>query len=192
MGRPRKFTDTQLVRDAMDVFWDRGFRGASVSDLSRATGALPGSLYGAFGDKRGLFAAALECYEKDGRERVRELLGQGSSPIEGLRLYLQWQVDLACGTAGRHGCMMVKTAMELAPGDAPAAATVHRTFTGLRELLTEAVRTVQLAGEMSARWTPETAAGALLALVEGFQVLGRTEPPDALRASYELLLEALQ
>jgi TetR/AcrR family transcriptional repressor of nem operon len=192
MGRPRKFTNTQLARDAMGVFWDRGFRGASVSDLSRATGALPGSLYGAFGDKRGLFAAALNCYMNDGHERVRELLGQASSPLDGLRLYLQWQVDLACGAAGRHGCMMVKTAMELAPEDAPAAATVHRTFTGLHELLTEAVRAAQLAGEISARWTPEAAAGALLALVEGFQVLGRTEPQDVLRASYELLLEALR
>lgn len=192
MGRPRKFAEADVVRDAMSVFWDRGFRAASVSDLSRATGVLPGSLYGAFGDKRGLFEAALIGYMEDGRERVRRALEQASSPLEGIRMYLERQVELACGVAERHGCMMAKTAIELAPGDAAVAATVHQNFAGLHELLVDAVGAAQLAGEISARWSPEAAAGALLTLVEGFQVLGRTETPDVLRAGYELLLEALR
>lgn len=192
MGRPRKFTEAQVVRDATGVFWDRGFHETSVADLSRATGVLPGSLYGAFGDKHGLLEAALASYMHDSRDRVCVLLKGPSSPLEGLRSYLEQQLELACGTGPRHGCLMAKTALELAPEDTAVTATVGRNFAGLRELLADAVRAAQVAGEISERWEPEAVAGSLLAIVEGFQVLGRTDPPEMLRGGYELVLEALR
>lgn len=87
----------------------------------------------------------------------------------------------SCGTGPRHGCLMAKTALELAPEDTAVTAAVRRNFAGLRELLADAVRAAQVAGEISERWEPEAVAGSLLAIVEGFQVLGRTDPPEMLR-----------
>ncbi len=59
MARPREFDRDQVVDRAVDVFWRKGFEATSIRDLVEATGLNRGSLYNTFGDKAGLFEAAL-------------------------------------------------------------------------------------------------------------------------------------
>lgn len=61
MGRPRTFNEPDAVRAASDVFARRGYAGASVEELVRATGVVRASLYAAFGSKDGLFRRCLEA-----------------------------------------------------------------------------------------------------------------------------------
>ena len=61
-GRPLSFDrDAALVR-AMHLFWEHGYEATSIAELTRAMGITPPSLYAAFGDKRGLFRAAIDRY----------------------------------------------------------------------------------------------------------------------------------
>lgn len=62
MGRPRKFDEREVVVAARRQFNETGFHGTSVDELSRATGLSKGSLYGAFGDKEGLFRRVFDDY----------------------------------------------------------------------------------------------------------------------------------
>ena len=59
MGRRRSFDDDEVLADAREVFLEHGYEGTSIDALVKATGLLRGSLYGAFGSKRGMFVAAL-------------------------------------------------------------------------------------------------------------------------------------
>lgn len=59
MGRPRTFSELDVVARASAVFARRGFAATSVDDLVRATGVGRASLYGAFGSKDGLFQRCL-------------------------------------------------------------------------------------------------------------------------------------
>jgi AcrR family transcriptional regulator len=59
MGRKRGFDDGEVLARAREVFLVHGYEGASIDALVKATGLLRGSLYGAFGSKRGMFVAAL-------------------------------------------------------------------------------------------------------------------------------------
>jgi AcrR family transcriptional regulator len=61
-GRPRSFDRDQALDRAMDVFWQKGFEAASLSDLTKAMDINPPSLYAAFGDKEGLFIEAVRRY----------------------------------------------------------------------------------------------------------------------------------
>ncbi|TIX24457.1 MAG: helix-turn-helix transcriptional regulator, partial [Mesorhizobium sp.] len=48
-GRPRTFDRTAALRRAMEVFWAKGYEGASMSELTAAMGINSPSLYAAFG-----------------------------------------------------------------------------------------------------------------------------------------------
>jgi AcrR family transcriptional regulator len=62
-GRPKmRLSDTrvqQLIEAAMDEFLTRGFRRGAIENIARATGIGKATIYRHFGDKRGLFEAAV-------------------------------------------------------------------------------------------------------------------------------------
>ena len=64
-GRPREFDTDDALGAALRVFWQKGYEGASLSDLTDAMGITRPSLYAAFGNKENLFRQALDLYEKD-------------------------------------------------------------------------------------------------------------------------------
>ena len=88
VGRPRSFDPDDALDAVVRVFWERGFRDASLDDLAAAAGVSKPSLYAAFGDKDAQFAAAVGRYREryfdpplarlnaaaEGREAVRTLL----------------------------------------------------------------------------------------------------------------------
>ena len=73
MGRKRSFDDDEVLARAREVFLEHGYEGTSIDALVKATGLLRGSLYGAFGSKRGMFVAALRD-ATDSKSRDSEVL----------------------------------------------------------------------------------------------------------------------
>src|SRR5580700_2150049 len=61
-GRPISFDKDVAMEAAMLLFWERGYEGTSVSDLTQAMGLNPSSIYAAFGDKHALFQLAVKRY----------------------------------------------------------------------------------------------------------------------------------
>ncbi len=64
-GRPREFCVDAALAAALQVFWSKGYEGASLSDLTDAMGVTRPSLYAAFGNKEALFLKALDLYERE-------------------------------------------------------------------------------------------------------------------------------
>ena len=82
IGRPREFDMDQALDRALDVFWRKGYEGASICDLTAAMGINPPSLYAAFGNKEGLFRKALDRYAAIARRPYAR--GAGAAQSEGL------------------------------------------------------------------------------------------------------------
>ncbi|MFI0820922.1 TetR/AcrR family transcriptional regulator [Streptomyces sp. NPDC021098] len=76
MGRPRGFDADEALERAMRAFWEQGYEGASLTDLTQAMGITRTSMYAAFGNKEELFRKALERYTEGpasyGTRAVRE------------------------------------------------------------------------------------------------------------------------
>ncbi len=99
MGRPRKFSEQDVLATVRRQFNETGYHGTSVDDLSRATGLSKGSLYGAFGDKEALFQRIFGVLRKLRRGRRRPARRPGGPgprpPANGSRRRTTTLVSLA-------------------------------------------------------------------------------------------------
>jgi TetR/AcrR family transcriptional repressor of nem operon len=81
MGRPASFDPQQLLGDVTELFWKQGYFATSVADLGELTGLNPGSIYNAFGNKRGVLVASLDHYGRRSIERARTAM-RGNDDIQ--------------------------------------------------------------------------------------------------------------
>jgi len=173
-GRPREFDTDAAIERAMGVFWSCGYHGTSLPDLLEATKLSRGSLYAAFGDKHGLFLCTLDRYIDDALARLDTELDPRKDTLAGLRTCLAGYVDRTSGIAGKRGCLVVATAMELAAHDTEVEQRIRRFFKGMEARLAKALARAQAAGQLADGVEPATAARLLLCLVEGMRVVGKT------------------
>src|SRR5215472_8400576 len=110
-GRPRAYDAEEALAQARDAFWDGGYTGTSLDDLSDATGMNRPSLYGAFGDKRALYLETLDRYRELGREAMKEELSYQLPLADALRRVFARAISIyAAGRHGARGCYLVGTA----------------------------------------------------------------------------------
>lgn len=191
-GRPREFDADEAIERAMHVFWSSGYQGTSLPDLLEATQLSRGSLYSAFDDKHGLFLCALDRYIDEALARADRELAPGKPALAGLEDCLMGYVARTSGTAGKRGCLVVATAMELTASDAEAAQRIRRFFRSMEARLTAALMRARDEGDLADGVEPSAMAHLLLCLVEGMRVLGKTGQ-EAVKsaASVQALIERL-
>ena len=190
MARPRKFVEGDVVAAARDEFWTRGYAATSVDDLTAATGLGKGSLYGAFGDKHGLFVRALDDYIASSLDEVRaQLRDPAFSAYARLAHHLRAQVEAIAADKRRRGCMMAKSAAELAGLDEAVDKKVERAYATWRDELVACVKEAQRDGDIDAKQNPQALAGALLAFMRGQEALhkGGARPAQLKAAADEMV-----
>ncbi|MFD2206465.1 TetR/AcrR family transcriptional regulator [Kiloniella antarctica] len=119
MARPREFDLDRTLEKAMNVFWNKGYEGASLNDLLEEMQIARGSLYKAFGDKRRLFIETLKYYDKTCITAAVHLLKDETIPEGGQRIArLMESIALAVEIEGdRRGCFLCNSVVDQAPHD---------------------------------------------------------------------------
>jgi AcrR family transcriptional regulator len=124
----------------MEVFWQKGYEGASLDDLTAAMGLNRPSVYAAFGDKRALFLAALDRYVATVGRMPLEAMGKERDAVRGLRAFLSATIDLAVRGATPKGCLIACVASEVAACDPAARDRVSRAISGTQHALSAYLR----------------------------------------------------
>jgi len=107
----KQFDPDAVVERAMMLFWRRGYGATSIQDLEKATRLRRGSLYNAFGDKEGLFVAALKRYEQTiGYDRIAQL--SKPNPYEAIDGFLRVLIDQMSAPNKPRGCLHTNTSLE--------------------------------------------------------------------------------
>ncbi len=114
MARQKEFDRDEALHKAMEVFWTRGYEGASVQDLVRHMEINRQSLYDTFGDKHALFLQALDHYCEIQSQRVSEVLERPGSIKRNLRRLFDEAVQRSLSEEGRRGCFVANAMSELA------------------------------------------------------------------------------
>lgn len=168
----RQFDENEVLERAAVAFWRKGYEGTSVADLVAATGLQRGSLYAGFGDKRGLFQAALAHYDRTYRHDYLSDLSEGCAPREAILNAFRAAATSECDLP--PGCLIVNTALELAPHDAQAQRAVQDSFGALGDFFMDRVEAAKTGGGIAADTDTKDAAETLLGLFLGLRVLTRS------------------
>jgi TetR/AcrR family transcriptional repressor of nem operon len=191
-GRPRKFDEDAVLIAAARVFWEKGYHAASIDDLCEATGVLRGSLYGAFGDKRGLLLAALASYGEGRIARLAESLQSPEPSRETLRQALLYYTRTVSELNGPRACFITNTALELLPQEREVGALIQQIFRRMGGLLAAAVTRAQAAGIFARGLDEDTVGNYLLCSIQGLRILGKVYREEELTRVVDLILRALE
>ena len=110
IGRPRAFDVDQALDQALHLFWEKGYAGTSITDLTEAMGINPPSLYAAFGNKEKLFKKALDRYE-DLRDQILEEAFAAPTAREAVTRLLEGTAERLSDKCNPRGCLMVQGAL---------------------------------------------------------------------------------
>jgi TetR/AcrR family transcriptional repressor of nem operon len=179
MARPREFDEAAVLDAAVQCFWTHGFEATSVRDLIDRTGITGASLYNAFGDKRSLYQKALSQYvEQSVVDRVRRC--EALAPRQAIAAFFAEIVQRSLGDTERKGCMLVNSALEVAPHDPDLRRIVTGVLLGIETFFRRCVEAGQADGTISTSCPSDDLARHLLAVLMGIRVLSRVRPERAL------------
>jgi AcrR family transcriptional regulator len=110
MGRPLGFAENEALEAAMKVFWEKGFEGSTLADLTEAMGINRSSMYATFGDKEALFRLAIARYAEGPAAYARAALEQPTvrAVVEAL---LRGALKLLGDPSHPRGCLSVQGAL---------------------------------------------------------------------------------
>ncbi|WP_409047941.1 TetR/AcrR family transcriptional regulator [Microbacterium sp. HA-8] len=167
VGRPRAFDPDVVLDAAIDVFWRRGYEGASLSELTAAMGIKPPSLYATFGDKARLFQSALRRYVDRNMGYITDALAQPTA-FAVAAAFLTGNV-IAVTTPGRPaGCLSVQAAVATEGSTQLAHLTENRAR--IQCLFADRFRRAINEGDLREDEDPDELAAFLITVSSGFAI----------------------
>ena len=176
MARPTQFDRDKVLEKAMNAFWDQGYCAMGVAELGSITRLKPGSLYGAFESKQGLFMATLDRYGQASVEHFKNTLLSAPSPLKAIRSLFHKLAEDSAGPQAMRSCFLVNTALEIARHDESIQSLINGYFLKIEGILRETLERAQEKGEISPDKDAEALAAFLLSNIWGLRVLGATGP----------------
>lgn len=176
----------------MDLFWEHGFDATAMQALSRSTGLHSGSVYAAFGDKRGLFLHALQRYMRVVSHQAIEKLNVNPSGLDAIRSHFAALIDAMIDGKRRWGCLVTNSVVELALEDNEVAEAARLHLARLEAAFAGAIERAKAQGELPKTAMTGDLAAFLVCTMQGLNVLAKTKPGrPALKMVVDVALRAL-
>ncbi|MED0952093.1 TetR/AcrR family transcriptional regulator [Bacillus mobilis] len=176
MARLREFDEEKALDAAMQLFWEKGYAATSLSDLTAKMEIQKPSLYSAFGDKEGLFEAALRRYTNLHAANIRIKLQNEQSVKEAIRAFFEDMVEEEYKKDFSKGCFCINTMVELAPHNEKFEVLTreHQMYLTVifQELITKGIRLGELQNDLNAKAVAQTLVTSLI----GLTVLMKSRP----------------
>lgn len=191
MARPREFDEQAVLDAASDIFWTKGFEATSTRELIVRTGLTPSSIYAAFGDKRGLFRAALDHYLDRLHDKIAAL-ETTMAPGQAITGFFEDTIERSLGDRLHRGCMLVNSALEASPKDTELREAIAHELKLIEDFFRNRLIAGQACGDVSSVHSADETARQLLAVLLGVRVLARVRPErpvlmGAVRQTLQLL-----
>lgn len=107
LGRPKEFDRSEALTAALQVFWAKGYNGASMKDLTSAMRINGPSLYAEFGNKQNLYKLTIDEYAQN--DACAPLVAFESEPEihKAVRAFMAAAIDYSTRQeSGVKGCFL--------------------------------------------------------------------------------------
>ena len=169
IGRPRAFDSDQALNRALDVFWRKGYDGASLSELTKAMGISRPSLYAAYGDKEELFHKVLDRYAQGPAGYMREALAQKTAREVAAR-FLEGAIEMLTSRRNPGGCLWIQSALSEGRCGGAARKQVISLRSHGEAALVARFKQAQIEGDLPQSADPTALASYLATVVSGLAV----------------------
>ena len=176
MPRPRSLSDDTVLERAIEVFWQNGYAGTSLRDLTQATGLSSAALYHRFSDKDGLFIAALRRYADEGLVERLGRLSVARDALGAIRNFLDELIAMSLADPHHRGCLLVNTALDGAAMSAEARALVRARLGEVEHFFAGRLRMAVADGVLDPKTDVAANATVLLGTVFAIRVMARLDP----------------
>lgn len=189
-GRPRDFDVNEALDAALHVFWEKGYEGASLSDLTAAMGINRPSLYAAFGNKEELFRKALASYCERSAFFAAALEQPRTHDVAEKLLY--GYADNLSDTSRPRGCLIINAALACSETAEPVRQELIARRQGNQEKIAERFRRAKRENDFPADCDPEEMASYISTISHGMAVQSASGASRAdLRQIAKMALRAL-
>jgi len=194
MPRVQLFDKEKVLRNAMELFWRKGFNGTSTRDLEKATGLGTSSVYNSFGGKESLFYESLQYYVEAEQYKLGQNIKSSPSALKALRALFECVLQEEDNSAAVPvmGCFVVNSITELANNSPRLNQFATEARKGTIAILKELIQKAQEQNEIPAANDPTQLAVYLQTVITGLKVSGMlTKDPDELQSVIDITIQNL-
>ena len=152
MARNVEFNEEEAIQKAMEVFWKKGYSGASMRDLTDAMHINSSSLYNTIGDKHQLFVKCIRNYTQGRMQDALTHAGKIKSPLKAIVSFINDAVNAILYS--NNSCLAIKTTFEVAANDPDVQQVLKEdnefTHQFLSDLINKAIELKELDAETDA------------------------------------------
>jgi TetR/AcrR family transcriptional regulator, transcriptional repressor for nem operon len=179
MPRQREFDKAEVIGRAVQVFQDRGYEATSMRDLLDAMGISSSSLYSVFGDKRGVFLAALERFCEGERAWVAQMAQETSLPERFVERLFESVEAAAKPDAAVKGSLALSAMVEFGTRDPGVTQLLLNHYFGIAEIVTGVMARGQEQGVIKPEHDPRVLADTILSTLYGVATMKGVNPTFA-------------
>ena len=192
MTRTKEYDRDEVLDAATQVFWVKGFKGTSVSDLVAATGLGKRSMYQEFGSKEGLFRECIDNFALRTNKELNVILTRQPLGLQNIEEFFRNRIDYASSHECR-GCMIVNSAIEKELIKEKAFGQVQNHISRLEEVFCQCLAAAQANGEIDPENDCQALSVYLSTFVAGMMVKSKANPnKESLEAQVELALSTIK
>ncbi len=135
MPRVELFDKYVAIEKAMNVFWQKGYKGTSLTDLTDAISIGKGSFYNTFKSKRALFEQCINAYKDNSINNLKDILHAEKDVKKGLSNFLKINFEYAINDPQHKGCFLTNTCTELAASDETIAQIMNDHYMAMKTIM---------------------------------------------------------
>ncbi|WP_404339770.1 TetR/AcrR family transcriptional regulator [Pseudoalteromonas mariniglutinosa] len=191
--RTAEFDTEFVLRQAMLAFMQHGYAKTSMQKLTQVTHLHPGSLYAAFGNKKGIFLAAIEQYQKDRNAQFTALFSHPDKPVLAtLKCYLTDIVDECIAGETAKVCLLTKSITEVEGNDPQICQVLSANLNAYESALAAQLQTAIDNKELITQRHADQLARFLVMGIYGLRTYALTnQDPNALQQLADELLQVI-